>query len=142
VQGDIGVGDTAGIKGTGQVAKQTRQSAFFARVRVRVEPNGSGEVSANGVSPADVWPGWRSAAVAGARFALRTSAPDHDCSIDEIQGITCDTNATLVAIAAARAVWDALGTVPAEEAGILDDLVEKSHRVFRPDEVAPVFDSE
>jgi putative transposase len=29
---------TTAMEGTGQVAKQTRQSAFFARVRVRVEP--------------------------------------------------------------------------------------------------------
>lgn len=124
--------------GMGQVAKQTAQCAWFARVKVKLTAEEGGGVSLE-VGLNQVFGPWRAAASAGVEYGLRTADAHPDCLVTDIQGIACDTNATLVAIAAARAVWDALGNVPDGPAMELDHFVEVSHKEYETDELAPVF---
>lgn len=50
---------------------------------------------------------WQAAAVAGAKFALRRMGIDRAVTISRVVGIHTDTTPTVVAIAAAYAVWKA-----------------------------------
>lgn len=68
------------------------------------------EVAANGHLS------WQAGARLGAAFALRIAGlTDARVRITKIVGMTTDTNPTIVAAAAARAVWAAAGFVPAAE---------------------------
>jgi hypothetical protein len=65
---------------------------------------------------ADGYAEWKAGAVAGVGFALRVAGA-RDCGVRVvlIEGMTSDTNATIVAAAAARAVWRALEFTPPSE---------------------------
>lgn len=127
------------MEGIGQVARQKAQCAWFARVSVRLATeDGRGEVSLT-EGPNRTFEPWRKAARAGAEYGLRKADARHDCVVTEVQGMVCDTNATLVAIAAARAVWDALDDAPQGASEELEGLVEVSHKEFENDELAPIF---
>lgn len=57
---------------------------------------------------------WKRAAEVGVRFGLKVCGSHALVTIDCISGMRTDTNATAVAIAAARAVWDGVGYMPSE----------------------------
>ncbi len=89
-----------------------------ARPYVEVACNGGGwsgqgvieEVSADGHDA------WKAGAYAGVLFALRCAGlHEHGVRIIRIVGMTTDTNPTIVAAAAARAVWQAAGFTPPPE---------------------------
>ena len=63
--------------------------------------------------PAEGYDDWKGGAVAGSKYALR-QANRTDCSVTvtRITGLTTDTNPSIVAAAAAFAVWDAIGYKP------------------------------
>lgn len=55
--------------------------------------------------PREGYDAWKEGALRGARYALRTAALEADVLITQIAGLTTDTNASIVALATARAVW-------------------------------------
>jgi hypothetical protein len=59
--------------------------------------------------------GWTDAAFAGVALGLKLAGTPAHCRIARIHGMSCDTNATLMAIAAIRAVWSALEFEPGDE---------------------------
>ncbi len=85
-----------------------------ARPYVEVACNGGGW-SGQGVS-AEGYDAWKAGACAGVLFALRCAGlHGHGVRIIRIVGMTTDINPTIVAAAAARAVWLAAGFTPPPE---------------------------
>lgn len=66
--------------------------------------------------PAGPYEAWRHGAVGGALFALEQSDRNAHVIVAKIAGLSTDTNEKIVALAAARAVWSALGIEPPPEA--------------------------
>ena len=66
--------------------------------------------------PARGYDEWKGGAEAGVAFALSVAGKS-DCrvNVSKIEGLTTDTNPTIVAYAAALAVWKALGFEPARK---------------------------
>jgi len=66
--------------------------------------------------PAQGYDRWKDGARIGVNFALRVAgAPSCAVVVERIAGFTTDTNPTVVAVAAAHAVWNALGFKPADQ---------------------------
>jgi hypothetical protein len=89
--------------------------------------------------PATGYEDWKGGAEAGVSFAL-SAAGRSDCrvNVSKIEGLTTDTNPTIVAYAAALAVWKALGFEPAKElVERLEELVFSSWK--RPHDELPKF---
>lgn len=110
----------------GKVFAQRGGLGYAARVVVEVEPGADGIVVAcsgpgwarQGAieqASADGYADWKAGAVAGVAFALRIMGVDCGVRVVLIEGMTTDTNPTIVAAAAARAVWQAIGFTPASE---------------------------
>jgi hypothetical protein len=69
------------------------------------------EVSAEGYND------WKQGAVAGVCFALKElPSLQKVITITKIEGLTTDTNPSIVAVASAHAVWNALGHKPSDSA--------------------------
>lgn len=105
--------------GDGKVKKQIGSHGYFAHVRVdcqAVNKLPSSVALDPGVDTA--WhrsEGWTDAAVSGAALGLKLAGAKAVCTITQIEGMPADSNSTLMAIAAVRAVWVALGFEPEEE---------------------------
>lgn len=72
---------------------------------------------------ADGYDDWKQGALRGARRGLREAGvalDDHLVAVERVTGMTTDTNPDVVEVAAARAVWEALGHRPssAQEAAL------------------------
>jgi hypothetical protein len=93
--------------------KQIGGRGYYARVTINCQE--TNEASSIGIEGSDEWhrsEGWIDAALAGVALGLRIAKKNARCVVTRIHGMPCDTNATLVAIAAIRAVWNALGFEP------------------------------
>jgi hypothetical protein len=113
---------------TARFARQTKSGGFFAEVSVEVEPAAQPSVTIKTEGegfrrqgtlesvPAEGYEDWRAGAVIGARFALRVAEVAAVVLITRISGLSTDTNPSIVAAAAALAVWKALGVQPQPEA--------------------------
>ena len=114
----------------GKVAQQIGPVGFYARVWVECalrEGNPSRPVR---VVDEQAEVAWKSAAAAGATWALEIAGVRASCAVTRIHGMPCDTNPTLVAIAAARAVWTALQFIPDEAvAARVEESILASHRM-------------
>jgi hypothetical protein len=82
---------------------------------------------------------WKCGARVGVSFALSVAGRT-DCRVDvrKIEGLTTDTNPTVVGYAAALAIWKALGFEPSQE------TIEKAETIVfsswkRPYDEIPVF---
>lgn len=104
------------MQGMGKVIKQLGARGFYATVQVMCEKNAQPSSSVTlDPSADDPWyrsQGWTDASLAGAALGLKVANRTAACSITRIDGMPCDTNSTLVAIAAMRAVWAAFGFTP------------------------------
>ena len=70
------------------------------------------------------------AAVTGAAWALKVAGAHATCRVTAINGMPCDTNPTLVAIAAARAVWTSLQFTPGKALIVeVEEAIMSSHRL-------------
>ncbi len=114
----------------GKYARQHRGVGHFARVTVQLEENVSEpiitvqcgavpQVTSQGVVedvPAEGYSGWKQGAVIGATYALEVAGLETVAVIvSRIQGLTTETNPTVVGAAAAIGVWQALGYSPTPE---------------------------
>ena len=125
----VGTG-TATMDGTGRVARQLGRVGFFARVSVEcTSPPIEADPPACSFTE-DVPDTWRAAAIVGAAWALEIAGARVLCRITAINGMHNDTNPTVVAIAAARAVWAATAFRPSDDLRKqVDDAVLASHAV-------------
>ena len=101
-----------------KIAIQTGSAAFFAEVEVD-----EGELADSAtldILDPRVPAAWTAAALEGARWALRHSSATVGVRVTTILGMHTDTNAVLVALAAALATWKLIGFKP--DAAILDRL--------------------
>jgi len=74
---------------------------------------------------------WKNGARVGVSFALHIAGqPAAAVVVNRITGLGADTNPTSVAVAAAQAVWSALGFVPSDE--IARHLESKMFGSFKP----------
>jgi hypothetical protein len=119
---------------TGQVARQEGERGFYASVTVQLDAT---------VTPAEPTHAteWLPFARAGIVYALSVvGASERAVHVTDIASMPCDTTATTVAIAAARATWQALDIPFPSEADDLDDLITRSVHV-PADELGSPFDS-
>jgi hypothetical protein len=103
------------VEGDGKVLLQIGARGFYARVQVNLELASGEPVVMLDASADEPWhrsEGWTDAAIAGAGLGLKLAGESGACTITGIQGMPADTNRTLVAIAAVRAVWAALAFQP------------------------------
>ncbi len=72
---------------------------------------------------------WKQGAIVGSHFGLRVAGVSRArIAVRRIGGTTADTNPTVVAACAARAVWNALGIAhPSDAVSRLDALMAQSH---------------
>jgi len=85
---------------------------------ITVATDGSGWIAQGYIEEAgkNGYLSWKAGAVAGVEFALQVCGnPRYAVAIRKIEGMQTDTNPTVVAAAAADAVWKALGFQPPEE---------------------------
>jgi hypothetical protein len=99
---------------------------YFARVTLTVEPDdavavrfqcaGDGWVGQGYIEevPAAGYDDWKAGAAAGIRFALRVAGAAGRVTVTKIEGLTTDTNPSVVGAAAALAVWECLRFSPDE----------------------------
>lgn len=137
VVGIAGVGTSSIMNGQGRFAKQLNGIGCFGLVEVEIELNssitfilmdthGEGFHSQGYVEevPERGYETWKQGAVLGVAYALRVmEAPSCAVTITKIEGLTSDTNPTIVAAAAMDAVWKAFGFTP--EPGITE-IIEQS----------------
>lgn len=115
--------------------------SFLAQVTVELDPkaveptirldcHGEGWVAQGyeEIVPRVGYDDWKRGAIAGVYFALKCAGQSHlGVTITSISGMTTDTNPTVLAAAAADAVWKALAfTPPADIANRLEALVASS----------------
>lgn len=122
------------MQGVGKVVKQRGARGFYAMVQVTCEEtselSSSITLDPSADDPLYRSQGWTEAALAGAALGLKVSNRIAACSITRIHGMPCDTNSTLVAIAAMRAVWAAFGFAPEKIiAARLEDIILRRSEV-------------
>lgn len=100
-----------GVQATAKVSRVLNSLPHFARVTVIVGTD-DGDLSVDAQAYAE----WKEGASIGARYALRSAAVRRDVVVTDIAGLLTDTNASIVALACARAVWEAAGVEPPAEA--------------------------
>lgn len=136
----------------GRIARYKKGKPYFAKCEVAI--NFSSEVSSvvvdcNGCGfysqgyiesfPAKGYDDWKQGAKIGAEFALLTAqAVNCHVTITQIEGLTTDTNPTIVGFASILAVWQALEFNPSRE------MIEKlENQVFeswnKPYDELPIF---
>jgi hypothetical protein len=104
------------VDGEGRVVRQVGGRGWYASVRLSVVPAAERDV-ALAASALDEWhrsEGWLDAAVTGAALGLELAGAAGLCRITSVHGMVCDTSPGVVTLAAARAVWAAVGFLPAE----------------------------
>jgi len=128
-------------KGEGKFLRQTSKGGYLAFVKLEVESEwngldiitdcrGKGFTSQGYIEevPANGYDGWKQGAVNGVKFALEAiNKQNAKAVITHIEGLTTDTNPTIVSAAAARALWNAFGiNISAETEKNLEDYVLQS----------------
>jgi hypothetical protein len=116
-------------KGTALIKKAKGELLYFADVEPSVESSsdtlhvefacsGKGFTSQGYFEDASAvgYDDWKNGSRVGATFALSIAGrPAATVVVNRITGLGTDTNPTIVAVAAAQAVWSALGFVPSDE---------------------------
>jgi hypothetical protein len=122
----------------GKVAQQIGDRGFYACVRVKPHsPEHTGSHVTVRADLCNVVPlDWIEAAKKGVALALILSGCQSSFEITWIHGMPCDTSPTVVAIAAMRAVWNAISfEPPAVLADRVEELIPRSHELS-PSEIA------
>lgn len=118
------------MHGTGRVARQLGRVGFFARVSVEFAPQPSETAAPVCSFTEDVPETWKAAAIVGTAWGLEIAGIRASCRVIAINGMPNDTNPTVVAIAAARAVWSALRFKPSEALHTsVEEAVLSSHGI-------------
>src|SRR5262249_14783579 len=79
---------------------------------------------------------WKAGARAGVEFALAVAAlPPARVTINRITGLTTDTNPTVVGVAAAFALWQAVGFSPSAEVVVRLEAAAFTSWQRDPDEI-------
>lgn len=124
--------------GEGVFKRQCKGLGYWARVSLEVdinakEPyvnmlcNGTGFYSQGDIEEATAngYVDWKRGAMEGIKYALELcSHSNYGISIKKIEGLTSDTNPTLVSIATAYAIWNAIGYHVSDE--VIKKLEEKA----------------
>jgi len=102
-------------QGTGKVAEQSGQWGYYAEVKLEVaEDDGLLDVQVNW--PREIGDRWRVAVAFGVRYAWEHVSPHTTAGlrvlIHEVHWQPGDSSDLVVAVAAMRATWDALGRAP------------------------------
>lgn len=138
----VGQTEVAMAQGEAKLLSTHDGLCHFAEVAVEIDVTGVGIVIEMGCSgpgfqgqgaledvPSAGYDDWKNGARAGVLFALRAvRVPHARVTVARITGVSSDTNPTVVAACAARAVWNALGiSPPSDEVTRLDEIVAQSH---------------
>ena len=131
----------------GRVARQVAGRGHFAAAWVRYDPAVPPGATVAPDAIDSTYPDWREGAAFGASLGRRLAECGGGFVVTRIRGMDIDTNPTLVAIAAMRALWLAVGFDPATklaariEACIplswtisLTELGQEVHRVVKSSE--------
>lgn len=124
------------LMGEGKFLRQVKGLGCAARVQVNVdiqaeqhyitfECKGKGFLRQGYIEEAsdEGYKDWKAGAVIGAEFALKIcNHSEYGVIITKIEGMTTDTNPTIVAVATAFSVWDALSFKIEDE--LMSQLVE------------------
>ena len=128
-------------KGEARFVRQYNKAGYFALVKLEVERewnnleittdcHGSTSTSQGHIEevPANGYDDWKQGAVNGVKFALEAiNKQNAKVVITHIEGLTTDTNPTIVAAAAARAIWNAFEIrIPENTEKNLEDYVLQS----------------
>lgn len=109
--------------GVAKFARQKNGLPYLAEVALGVSPDaqlwhiefrcmGGGFTSQGAIEEASAvgYTAWKAGAAAGARFACTTAGlPRAHVIVSRVSGLSTDTNPSIVAAAAALAVWNAVG---------------------------------
>ena len=109
-------------KGEARFIRQYNKAGYFALVKLEAESewntldittdcHGNGFTAQGYIEevPANGYDDWKQGAINGVKFALEAiNKQNTKVIITHIEGLTTDTNPTIVAAAAARALWNAL----------------------------------
>jgi hypothetical protein len=115
--------------GTAKFARHANGLSHFAEVALEIEfvpgstdircdCDGAGFIGQGYLEdvPASGYDSWKAGARAGVAFALAVAAlPPARVTIGRISGLTTDTNPTVVGVAAALALWRAVGFSPSAD---------------------------
>lgn len=119
---------TTGADFEGRVARQVGKRGYYAAVWVCQDPSaldGARIAPDAYVYDAD----WRDAAVFGVDLGRQLAGYCGGFVVTQIKGMCVDTSPVLVAIAAARAVWAAVGFAPSQELGVaVEEAITAGHR--------------
>jgi hypothetical protein len=124
------------MQGEGKVMRQFGARGYYARVYLRYAYDLVDEPRvcfAHGVDQVSPWP---EAAVVGARLALTMAGTPGRCTITRLHGHEPDTTPMLVAIAAFRAVWAALGSRPDKTVADTLHVLETTANLADPADLA------
>jgi hypothetical protein len=124
--------DKPGI-GHCKIARQVDMRGWYAEVGLVCRGMELGPTTVT-VSPAADFQAdlseWAEGAMAGAALGLDLAGTTAHCEITQLRGMVCDTDAVVVAIAAVRAVWQALGfQPPAEWSERIDSIMFRRYRI-------------
>lgn len=112
----------------GRFVRQTKRAGYFAHIEmilyasventsIAFDCQGRGFYSQGYVEEvtAEGYDDWKRGAIAGIEYALKKCGKSFCITITKIEGLTSDTNATIVGAAAIEAIWKAASFQPSEE---------------------------
>ncbi|MCE9562414.1 MAG: hypothetical protein K8U57_10205 [Planctomycetes bacterium] len=123
--------EATAVEVEGRVANQIGNRGFFAVVRVRFKSDSASSVTVASDAE-DSYGGneWPAAARFGAALGMAVAEVTGHCRVTGVRGMLVDTNSTLMAIAAMKAVWAAVEFQPtAELVAKVETCVYESRRL-------------
>jgi len=114
------------IRAKGDIDSVRDGQRWFASVTVEVEETrDASSFECTSAAPES----WKEGAVRGARFGVSSAQTHANVVITDVVGRTGDTNASIAALASARAVWEALAReVPPERQQHIESVALESRR--------------
>lgn len=97
---------------------EIEQEVLDGKTYITIDTHGRGFFSQGYIEevPAVGYDDWKAGTIAGIEYALRVcAAPPCHVVITKIEGLTTDTNPTIVAAAAIDGIWKAFGFHPTDE---------------------------
>jgi hypothetical protein len=120
------------MEGEGRVAMQIGGRGWYASVSLSLVPADEKEIALS-PSAMDDWQrseGWLEAATAGAALGLEVAGVHGQCLVTRVHGMPCDTSPGVVAVAAVRAAWAAIGFVPGTSlATAVERCITRGHQI-------------
>lgn len=117
----------------GRVIRQVGGRGYYAAVGVVRTPDATGLRVVIDHQADDEWQraqGWTAAAAAGAALGLELAGAAVGLAVTRVHGMVCDTSPGLVAIAAVRAAWGAVGFAPDRSlADAVEGCIGRGHRL-------------